>query len=95
MAYNALQIPPSALEKGGAEVLRAAIVEGELVMSLRRAFDEPEAWGMLLGDVVKHVAQIYATETPLNKEDAAKRIVEAFAKEMASSDAPGTVAARN
>jgi uncharacterized protein DUF5076 len=95
MAYNALQIPPTALEKGGAEVLRAAIVEGELYLALRRAFDDPEGWGMLLADVVKHVAQIYATETQLNKEDAAKRTLEAFSKEMASSDTQGALAARN
>ena len=95
MPYNALKIPPSGLEKGGEEVLRAAIVEGELLMSLRRGFDDPEAWGALLADVVKHVSQVYATETKLTKEDAAKRILEAFAKEVGTSDTQGVLAARN
>ncbi len=93
--FSALNIPPSALEHGGAEIMRAAIANGEVYMSLRRAFDDPEGWGRLLADVVKHVSQIYATETKFNKADAAKRILEAFAKEMQASDGPGAIAARN
>jgi hypothetical protein len=94
-SFNALAVPPEAIEQGGAEIMRAAIANGELYMSLRRAFDDPEGWGRLLADVVKHVAQIYATETKFNKADAAKRIVEAFAKEMDASDSPGGLKARN
>jgi len=95
--FSALQVPPSAAEQGGTEIMRAAIANGELFMSLRRAFDDPEGWGRLLADVVKHVSQIYAAETKFNKADAAKRIVEAFAKEMAADtpDAPGSLQARN
>ena len=70
-------------------MMRAAIANGELFMSLRRAFDDPEGWGRLLADVVKHVSQIYAAETKFNKADAAKRIVEAFAREWRRPDAPG------
>ena len=94
--FSALQVPPSAVEQGGTEIMRAAIANGELFMSLRRAFDDPEGWGWLLADVVKHVSQIYATETKFNKADAAKRIVEAFAKEMAADTpaAPGALQAR-
>jgi len=92
--FNALNVPPPAIEQGGAEIMRAAIANGELYMSLRRAFDDPEGWGRLLADVVKHVSQIYATETKFNRADAAKRILEAFAEEM-KSDAPGGLAARN
>ena len=42
--FDALHVPPTALEQGGVEVLRAAIVEGGLHVSLRRAFDDPQAW---------------------------------------------------
>jgi hypothetical protein len=93
--FSALQVPPSAIEQGGAEIVRAAIANGELYMSLRRAFDDPEGWGRLLADIVKHISQIYATETKFSKADAAKRILEAFAKEMAAADAPGAIQARN
>ncbi|MBV9243520.1 MAG: DUF5076 domain-containing protein, partial [Methylobacteriaceae bacterium] len=47
MAYNALQIPPGAQGKDGIEVLRAAVIEGGLHVTLRRAFDDPAAWGIL------------------------------------------------
>src|ERR671923_263754 len=60
--FDALHVPPTALEQGGVEVLRAAIVDGGLHVSLRRAFEDPEAWGMLIADVARHVARIYATE---------------------------------
>jgi hypothetical protein len=93
--YNALGVPPSALEHGGNEIMRAAIANGELVMSLKRAFDDPEDWGRLLAEVVKHVSQIYGTETAYNRADAVKRMLDAFAKEMEASDAPGKLAARN
>ena len=93
-AFSALQVPPSAIEQGGAEILRAAIANGELYMSVRRAFDDPEGWGRLCADIVKHVSQIYAAETKYNKADAAKRILEAFAKGMAD-DGPGAIQARN
>ena len=91
--FSALQIPPSANVAGGAEILRAAVAHGELYLSVRRGFDDPAAWGRLCADIVKHMSQIYATETKFNKEEAAKRILEAFAAEMAS-DSPGAVAPR-
>jgi hypothetical protein len=87
-SFNALNVPPAAIEHGGNELMRMAVANGELYMSIRRGFDDPEGWGRALADVVKHVSQIYATETKFNKADAAKRILEAFAQDMAA-DAPG------
>jgi len=81
--FNALNIPPPAIEKGGNELMRVAIAEGELYMSIRRGLDDPEGWGRVLAEVAKHVSQIYATETKYNKADAAQRILDAFAKDMA------------
>ena len=93
--FNALNIPPPAIEQGGNELMRVAVANGELYMSIRRGFDDPEGWGRVLAEVVKHVSQIYATETKFNKAEAAKRILEAFAKEMAAADSPGAIQARN
>src|SRR5437588_2478199 len=87
--FSALNIPPSAIEKGGSELMRAAIADGELYMSIRRGFDDPEGWGRVLAEIAKHVSQIYATETKYNKIDAAQRILDAFAKDMAAG-APGS-----
>jgi hypothetical protein len=83
--YEALQAPPTALEKGGYEVLRAAIVEGGLHVSLRRAFDDPEAWGMLMADLTRHVARIYAKEMNMGEEETIARVRGIYEAEM---DAP-------
>jgi Domain of unknown function (DUF5076) len=84
-SFDPLHVPPAALERGGVEVLRAVIVEGGLHVSLRRAFDDPQAWGMLIADVARHAARIFATETKLSEEDAIERIRSMFEAEM---DAP-------
>ena len=61
--FDALHIPPTALEQGGIEVLRAAIVDGGLHVSLRRAFDDPEAWGMLLAEeTIERIRALYEAE---------------------------------
>jgi hypothetical protein len=92
-SYDALMIPPTALEHGGVEVLRAAIVDGGLHVSLRRAFDDPEAWGMLIADVARHVARIYAREDKFPEEQTLERIRSLFNAEMDSPTDPGTTSA--
>lgn len=92
-ALDALQAPPGALEKGGTEVLRAFIVEGCLHVSLRRAFDDPQAWGMLIADVARHAARIFARETKLTEEEALARIVDMFEAEMNAPTDPGSTTA--
>ena len=85
--FNSLNIPPPAIEKGGNELMRVAVAnDGELYMSIRRGFDDPEGWGRVLAEVVKHVSQIYATETKYNKAEAAKRMLDVFAQEVASGE---------
>jgi len=91
--FDALHIPPTALEQGGVEVLRAAIVEGGLHVSLRRAFDDPEAWGMLIADIARHVARIYATEDKFREEETLERIRAIFDSEMDAPNDPGTTSA--
>jgi Domain of unknown function (DUF5076) len=88
--FDALQPPPAALEQGGTEVLRGAIVEGGLHVSLRRAFDDPQAWGMLLADIARHVARIYAREESLNEETTIIRIRSMFDAELDMPTDPGT-----
>ena len=91
--FEALHIPPTALEQGGVEVLRAAIVEGGLHVSLRRAFDDPEAWGMLIADVARHVARIYAKEKNMSEDETLARIRGIFEAEMDSPTDPGSTSA--
>ena len=87
--YDALKAPPTALDKGGTEVLRAAIVEGGLHVSLRRAFDDPEAWGMVIADLTRHVARIYRTEENIPEERTIERIRNMFDAEMDAPTDPG------
>jgi hypothetical protein len=88
--FDALKAPPTALEKGGTEVLRAAIVEGGLHVSLRRAFDDPEAWGMLMADLARHVARIYAQEMNMREAETLARVRGIFEAEMDAPTDPGT-----
>ena len=91
--FDALHIPPAAMEQGGVEVLRAVIVDGGLHVSLRRAFDDPEAWGMLIADVTRHVARIYASEDKFREQETIERIRSLFNAEMDAPTDPGTTSA--
>jgi hypothetical protein len=91
--FEALQAPPSALEHGGTEILRAAILtSGELQVTLRRAFDDAEVWGMLLADVARHAARIFAVEAQVDEEAALERIRLMFEAEL---DSPTDLGATN
>lgn len=80
--YEALNAPPGALERGGTEVLRAAIVEGALEVSLRRGFDDVAVWGVLLADVTRHVARVFALEDSVSETDAVDTIRTMFDSEL-------------
>ena len=91
--FEALHVPPAAMEQGGVEVLRAVIVDGGLHVSLRRAFDDPEAWGMLIADITRHVARIYATEDKFRESETVERIRAIYEAEMDAPTDPGTTSA--
>ncbi len=88
--FDPLAAPPTALEHGGVEVLRAAIVAGGLHVSLRRAFEDPQAWGLLIADVARHAARIFAKETQLTEDEALERIRSMFDAEMDTPTDTGT-----
>ena len=90
--YDALQIPANAQENGGIEVLRAGVVDGALNVMLRRAFNDPQAWGILLADVARQVARIYAQETDSEEDDVVNRIRDAFSTEIDTPANPGKIA---
>jgi hypothetical protein len=72
--YNALKPPPASEDKGGFEVLRAAIIDEGVHMSLRPSFDDPATWGMVLCDVVRQVSRAYAQAQMATEKDALARI---------------------
>jgi hypothetical protein len=85
-----LPAPPEAEAQGGIEVLRAFIVDGKLEVSLRRAFEEPEVWGMLIADVARHAARIFSTETDLSEDEALAKIRDMFEAELDTPTDPGS-----
>jgi hypothetical protein len=93
--FNALDPPPGALSEGGQEILRAVIVKsGNLHVSLVRAFDDPASWGLLLVDLARHAARIYATEGHLLEAEAMARIRAGFIAETENPTDLGTTSAR-
>lgn len=74
--------PPDAREQGGVEVLRVFVVDRALSVALQRAFDDPGLWGMLLGDVARQVARIYARETEIDEAEALDRIAAAISQSV-------------
>ena len=91
--FEALHVPPAAMDQGGVEVLRAVIVDGALHVSLRRAFDDPEAWGMLIADITRHVARIYATEDKVREAETIARVRALYDAEMDAPTDPGSTSA--
>jgi len=80
MPYNALNLPPLVRDKDANEVIRVAVHNGELHMSLRRGFDDPGVWGLLLVDAARHVARAYAHDKIVTEEEALERIRVGFEK---------------
>jgi hypothetical protein len=87
-----LKLPLPALEQGGHEVLRAVISDGNLHVSLRRGFDEPETWGILLADIARHIGRIYALETSMREDEVVEKVSAMFEAEM---DRPTDIGATN
>jgi hypothetical protein len=88
---NELPLPGDAFNNPNAtEMLRAWSINGGLQVSLQRNFDDPAIWGLLLTDIARHAARIYAAETEYSEEAALKRIVELFQAEMENPTDLGT-----
>ena len=90
-----LEPPPDAREKGGHEVLRCFVVDGGLSVGLRRSFDEPGTWGVLLADLARHAARIYALETQVSEEDALAAIKDMLDAEWSRPTDFGVTSAMN
>jgi hypothetical protein len=93
--FEALNVPPDALEKGGVEILRASVVDGAVSIALRRAFEDPFTWGVLLVDLARHAAHVYAMEAGLSEEEAMAEIRAGIQTELDNPTDPGSTQALN
>ncbi|WP_346767105.1 DUF5076 domain-containing protein [Enterovirga aerilata] len=80
--FEELAVPPDAVERGGVEILRASIVEGAVSVGLRRSFDDPFTWGILLVDLARHASRIYALETGMSEDEALAAIRQGMEAEL-------------
>jgi hypothetical protein len=78
--YDALPISNDALDKGGVELLRAAVVDQELFIAARRdAFVGHATWGLVLADIARRLASLYAADGRLTEAEVTTAIADAFA----------------
>jgi hypothetical protein len=78
--YDALPISNDALDKGGVELLRAAVVDRELfIMARPDAFVGHAAWGLVLADIARRLASLYAADGRLTEAEVTTAIADAFA----------------
>ena len=84
--YQALPLPEQALDNGGREIMRLAVIQDELYVTALPAFTAPSQWGEVLAEVARRLGAIYAAQTPgLSKKDVTVQIVEAFAADMGAT----------
>jgi hypothetical protein len=93
--FEALDLPPDVHDKGGVEILRASVVDGAVSVALRRAFEDPFTWGVLLVDLARHAARIYAMETDISEEEAMEAIASGMRAELDDPTDPGSTQAIN
>ena len=89
-------LPPDVIGRDDAtEVLRAFVVDGGLSIAFQRAFEEPDMWGMLLVDIARHAARVFAREGDYTEDEALTRIVDMFEAEIARATDIGSTAPRS
>lgn len=87
-AKNQLEIPREAASDPKAfELVRAWVAEGDLHVSLQMGgWDDPTAWGVVLADLVRHVARFYAEQKRLDPEKTMARVRDAMDAELDQED---------
>jgi hypothetical protein len=90
--FDALQLPEAALTHGGAEILRCAVINQGLHVTMRPVFEDTEMWGRVLADIAFQLAGVYANQTKVPVTDILAKIRAAFDHEM--NNPPGAMAPR-
>ena len=91
---NELKTPsPAVADPEAAELIRAWIVGGGLHVSLRKGFDDPSAWGLMLVDIARHASRMYAAEGDYTEQEAMQRIRALWNAEIADPTDEGVTRA--
>ena len=85
--YDELPLPSAALRNGGAEILRAGVVDDELFITARRLFDDPTQWGGALADIARRLATLYAAESDVGEDEVVARIFMGFGAALTAGNA--------
>ena len=91
MNHGELQIPPAvSKDKQAIELLRVWAAGGKQHVAIRtEIWEDPAAWGLMLVDLAKHVANAYEQRTGAGLDEVLSRIREGFDMEWESpTDAP-------
>jgi hypothetical protein len=81
-----LPIPPAAqADRGAAEITRVWTARGEQHVSVRTGlWEDPAAWGLMLVDLARHVANAYQQQEGRSREEVLRRIREGLDAEWNS-----------
>ena len=80
--YDALALPSEALDNGGVEILRAGLIDDELYVTARRAFNDPATWGEVLADIARRLALLHSAEGEYEEAEVLAAIESAFAADL-------------
>lgn len=95
---HVLPVPPAALRDNDTiHMLGSWIAEGGLHCSLNVGFfkahghDEPRAWGIMLADVIRHLADALSQDQGMGRQDSIEAVLSALQDELAdpTSDTHG------
>lgn len=76
---NELDPPPISREPDGREIARIwAKQDGVQQVSLEVTWDDPAAWGLMLVDLAKHIANAYEANNSISSKEALQRIKAGF-----------------
>jgi hypothetical protein len=80
--FEALQVPVAALEHGGVEILRCAVINQGLHVTMRPVFEDTQMWGKVLADIAFQLAGVHAQQNKGQVRDILAAIRSSFEHEM-------------
>jgi Domain of unknown function (DUF5076) len=81
---NQLEIPGPAMEDSGSfEILRVWVAKNSQQVSVRTGvWEDPAAWGLLLADLMRHVACSYQLQSASDRKEVLERIKSGLLAEL-------------